>query len=189
MCLQEYSSLKATRDTEGQESNPGEVAFNFTSTTAAVGTSSSSASASLHGKLNPSKKIPKEYLTTTPLSASPSTAAPTTAKPTTAKPSSRRKEAHHEPTKRPAKIHHVRKNNTRDDRKTKNGWTLVENLVVPGPTTTTTTTTTSSSATPAPATPDNHRPAHETRAPWERLQVSISPLTKEKVSRIAWSAS
>ncbi|KAE8739121.1 hypothetical protein FOCC_FOCC015381 [Frankliniella occidentalis] len=201
---QEYSSLKAIRDTEGQEANPGIVTFNFTSTTASVGTSPSAAASpsSAHAKLIPSKKIPKEYLTTTPLSVSttPVTPSPTSRSPTSRSPSalSRKKEAAADTTKRPAKIHHVRKNVTRDDRRTKNGWTLVENLVVPGPTTTTVTSTTSRtstaapstsaihrSTTPAPATPDNHRSSDQTRAPWERLQVSISPLTREKVKGCA----
>ncbi len=71
---------------------------------------------------------------------------------------------------------------------------LDADLVVPGPTTAAVTATTPKSSTaapstsaihrtttPAPATPDNHRSSDQTRAPWERLQVSISPLTREKV--------
>ncbi|KAK3912282.1 hypothetical protein KUF71_021852 [Frankliniella fusca] len=193
---QEYSSLKAIRDTEGQEANPGVVTFNFTSTTASVGTSPSAPASpsSTHSKLIPSKKIPKEYLTTTPLSVSTTPATPSSTSPAPKSTASRKKEAAADTTKRPAKMHHVRKNVTRDDRRTKNGWTLVENLVVPGPTTTAVTATTSGtstaapstsafhrSTTPAPPTPDNHRPSDQTHAPWERLQVSISPLTREKV--------
>jgi len=137
---QEFSSVKAVRDTQDKEGNFGKT--RATSTTVSSGTSH-------RNKLVPSKHIPKEYLTTTPISVSSTHRIDST-------PDAPR---------------------NRSDKKTTNGWTLFDNLIVPAPTRT----TPSSIADRQDPEIITAAPDESTPAPWERLQVSISPITQEKV--------